>query len=240
MPFLHGEAAWPPIMQHTAYGDPVAGIYAAVATLIALYGRQKTGGITIDLSQVECLFQLAADGIIAQSTTGSPPPRTGNQRTTSVWRGCLRCRGDDAWIAVDIEDTSGLLDDLLPGGISNLSQDQIGTALAAWAAGQSVGAAVECLQRAKIAAGPVMPAHALLQDPHLIAAGYWRQAERRYVGSHFVPKPPFAIDGRAPPLKSPAPTLGEHNNAVLTRVLGLQPAEIIELERTAIIGSKAS
>ena len=74
MPFLHGAADWPPAMQHTAYGDPIAGVYAAVAALIALYGRDATGGTTVDLSQVECLFQLAADGIIAQSATGAPPP----------------------------------------------------------------------------------------------------------------------------------------------------------------------
>ena len=50
----------PPTMQHVAYGDPIAGIYGAIASLIALYerNRRNTGAI-IDLGQVECLFQLA-------------------------------------------------------------------------------------------------------------------------------------------------------------------------------------
>ena len=242
MPFLHGAADWPPAMQHTAYGDPIAGIYAAAASLIALYGRDATGGTTIDLSQVECLFQLAADGIVAESATGTPPPRTGNQRATHVWRGCLRCEGTDAWIAVDIEDAARLAEQLRALGLDSAaaqSRDQIGAALAAWAATRSAQAAAEALQRAGIAAGPVVPAHALLEDPHLVAAGFWRRTERRYVGSHVVPKAPYAIDGRAPPLNNPAPTLGEHNAAVLTRVLGLNAGEIAALERDAIIGTRA-
>lgn len=224
MPFLHGEAAWPPAMQHTAYGDPIAGLYAAVGSLIALYGG---GGTTIDLSQVECLFQLAADGIVAQSATGNPPPRTGNQRAGSAWRGCLRCDGADAWIAVDLDDTSRL--------------SAIGTSidgLADWAAARTAPDAAARLQAAGIAAGPVTPAHALLNDPGLQAAGFWRRAERRYVGTHIVPKPPYALDGTAPPLQRPAPTLGEHNSPVLTRFLGLTAAQIQDLEREGIIGTK--
>lgn len=50
--------------------------------------------------------------------------------------------------------------------------------------------------------------------------GFWRQAERRYAGTHLVPKPPYALDGAAPPLHRPSPTLGEHNQEVLGRLLG--------------------
>ena len=239
MPFLHGEAAWPPTMQHTAYGDPIAGIYAAVASLIALYGRSATGGTTIDLSQVECLFQLAADGIIAQSATGAPPPRTGNQHATRVWRGCVRCAGEDAWLAVDLGDPSRLTAAGIHVPAKGASlQDRIGDALTAWAANRAVPDAASALQRAGIAAGPVTPASALLDDPQLDAAGFWRRAERRFVGTHVLPKAPYAIDGAPPPLNNPAPTLGEHNAPVLTRVLGLTIGEIATLARDGIIGSK--
>jgi crotonobetainyl-CoA:carnitine CoA-transferase CaiB-like acyl-CoA transferase len=224
MPFLHGQGDWAPAMQHTAYGDPVAGIYAAVGSLIALFGG---GGITIDLSQVECLFQLAADGIVTQSLTGEAPLRTGNQTATSAWRGCLRCQGNDAWIAVDLDDTTRL--DALGVGMKDLP---------AWAADRSVTEVAAALQQAGIAAGPVTPAHALLEDQGLQAAGFWRRAERRYVGYHVVSKPPYTLDGVAPPLNHPAPTLGEHNASVLSRVLGLAAVDIASLERDGIIGNR--
>jgi crotonobetainyl-CoA:carnitine CoA-transferase CaiB-like acyl-CoA transferase len=228
MPFLQGEAHWPPTMQHTAYGDPVAGIYAAAAILIALCGRAGTGGTTIDLSQVECLFQLAADGIIAQSAMGVPPPRTGSRRVGRAWRGCLRCEGADAWVAVDLDDWSrlaamGLEADALPG----------------WAAARSPLDAAVALQQAGIAAGAVTPAHRLLEDPHLVAIGFWRQADRRYTGTHLVPKPPYALDGAAPSLHRPSPTLGQHNQEVLGWLLGLTPKRIAALADAGIIGNRA-
>jgi crotonobetainyl-CoA:carnitine CoA-transferase CaiB-like acyl-CoA transferase len=225
MPWLHGEAAWAPAMQHTAYGDPIAGIYAACASLAALYGRHQTGGTTIDLSQVECLFQLAADGIIAQSVTGAPPPRTGSTRATSALTTTLRCAGEDAWLALDLPDDAAL---------AKLPAD-----LPGWAATRTPAEAAATLQEAGVAAAPVVPATALLHDPHLVARGYWLEAERRHVGRHVVPRAPYAMDGARPGFHRPAPTLGEHNAEVLAAVLGLPAAEIAQLEQTGIIGTKA-
>jgi len=221
MPFLHWEAAWQPVMLHTAYGDPIAGIYAAAASLIALYGRHKTGGVTIDLSQVECLFQLAADGIIAQSATGEAPARTGSMRATGFWRGCLRGAGDDAWLAVDI-DTQAQFDTL--GDLSGLMPR----------------AAAALLQQRGIAAGPVTPGTSLFDDPQLAATGFWLHATRRYVGDHVLPRAPYLLDGKAPGVHRPTPTLGEHNAEVLQTILGLSSADIASLEHDHIIGTKAT
>ncbi len=223
MPFLHGDAAWPPVMQHTAYGDPIAGIYAAAASLIALYGRHNTGGVTIDLSQVECLFQLAADGIVAQSATGEAPKRTGSKRATGFWRGCLRCEGDDAWLAVDID--------------TEAQYDALGD-LAAWAATRTPRDAAAELQRMGLAAGPVTPGTSLFDDPQLVAAGFWLRGHRRYVGDHVLPRAPYLLDGQAPALHRPTPTLGEHNEEVLAQLLGLTEADIATLEHDNIIGTK--
>jgi crotonobetainyl-CoA:carnitine CoA-transferase CaiB-like acyl-CoA transferase len=242
MPFLHGRADWPPAMQHTAYGDPIAGIYAAAAALIALYGRGTTGAVTIDLSQVECLFQLAADGIIAQSATGAPPPRTGSARATSFLRDCFRCAGADAWVAVDI-DTPDRLEALsratgiaLPAGPPRATA--VGTLLNGWTVTWPAWDAAQILQHAGIAAGPVAPATDLLQDPQLAATGFWQRGERRFVGTHVVPRAPYAVDGKFPPIDRPAPTLGEHNAEVLGKLLGLPASEVAALERGGIIGTR--
>ncbi|MCC6719560.1 MAG: CoA transferase [Acetobacteraceae bacterium] len=233
MPWLHGEAHWAPAMQHTAYGDPIAGIYAACAGLVALYGRHETGGTRIDLSQVECLFQLAADAIIAQSATGTAPPRTGNRRATSLWTGAVRCAGADAWLAVDIATEAQLA------ALAQAIGEPTPASLAAWAASRDAGDAAAILQAQGIAAGPVTPGTSLLHDKHLVARGFWLEAERRHVGRHVVPRAPYILDGARPAFVCPTPTLGEHNAEVLGEVLGLPPAEIAALESAGIIGSKA-
>lgn len=239
MPFLHGEADWAPAMQHTAYGDPIAGIFAAAAALVALYGRHETGGTTIDLSQVECLFQLAADGIVAQSVTGEAPARTGSLRATSHWTGCVPCAGADEWLAVDIDTVARVADLARACGAPPVAGELPGPGLTAWAASRNARDAAEALQQAGIAAGPVMPGTALLDDPHLIANGFWLQAERRHVGTHLVPRAPYVLDGVRPSFRGPAPTLGEHNAEVLRQVLHLQPSEIAALERDDVIGTRA-
>ena len=203
--------------------------------------RNTFVGTPIDLSQVECLFQLAADAIVAQSATGATPARNGSRRTTSFWRGCLQSAGKDAWVAVDVTQPAILQSFLHDAGMTppaSAAADQLTAMLEAWTAKCSPAAAAEALQAAGIAAGPVLPAHTLLEDPHLKSAGFWRRIERRYVGDHVVPKPPFAIDGIAPALHKPSPTLGQHNEEVLRDVLGLSPAEIQALERDGIIGTR--
>ena len=239
MPWLHGEADWVPTMQHTAYGDPIAGIYAACASLVALYGRHATGGTTIDLSQVECLFQLAADGIIAQSATGTPPARTGSRRATSYWTGVMQCTGEDAWLAVDVATKAQLPVVARAIGTILAQGESPEVAFAAWAIGHTAWDAAGLLQAAGIAAGPVTPASALPSDPHLRARGFWLQAERRYVGQHIVPCAPYLLDGARPAFTRPAPTLGEHNAEVLGELLHLAPTEIAALECRGIIGDKA-
>ena len=100
LPFVNGEASDPPTMQHVAYGDPIAGIYGAIAGLIALFerGRHNAGAI-IDLGQVECLFQLCADAIVAQSVQNAPLERSGSRHPPSALRTVVATNSPHGWIA---------------------------------------------------------------------------------------------------------------------------------------------
>jgi crotonobetainyl-CoA:carnitine CoA-transferase CaiB-like acyl-CoA transferase len=104
LPFVNGEADDPPTMQHVAYGDPIAGIYGAIACLIALYQRNARGlGAVIDLGQVECLFQLCADAIVAQSVQVEPLHRSGSRHPLSALRTVVAAANPNGWIALSVE-----------------------------------------------------------------------------------------------------------------------------------------
>lgn len=209
LPFMNGEAHWPPCLQHVAYGDPLAGLFAAAAVLSALHGRGRLGGADVDLAQVACLFQFAADGILAEQVTGAPVPRTGPKRAraeVSVVRGA----GEDAWLLVCLDSSAarrGLLHTLA------------GATLADWAASRAPAEAASALQAAGVPAAPVQPTHALAVDPQLLASGFWTFLDRRYIGWHMIGEAPVSYDGVRPPLRRPAPTLGEHTGEVV-RALG--------------------
>ena len=216
MPFVNGEDHWPPAQQHIAFGDPIAGLYAASAVLAALTGRDRLGGAEIDLAQVACLFQVGADAIIAEELHGRPTLRTGHARARLPFCEVLRAAGEDAWIVVAPQDTASLrrLEELV-GGAGR-------PAAAAWIATRSATDAAARLQAAGIAAAPVLLAHTLCDDPQLNAVGFWCEMDRAFVGRHLNGAPPFRFDGRRPALRLPAPTLGEHTAAVLAE-LGAPP-----------------
>ena len=232
MPFMNGCDAWPPSMQHVAYGDPVAGLYAAAAALIGLYGRERLGGAAIELCQVECLFQLGAEGLIAEQTKGAPLPRAGSRRPDMSPCCVVAAEGEDRWLAVAADSDTAWMALAQAMGRTDLSEDaslatladrkaregEIEAAIAAWAAGRDARAAAETLQAAGVPAAMVTPTHELFPDPHLQDCGYWELQFRRYIDDHFTPNAPLRYDGRRLPVIRPAPTLGEHTDEVLAEL----------------------
>ena len=108
-----------------------------------------------------------------------------------------------------------------------------------WSAGKSRESIVAAFQATRVPAGPVYASQDLLNDPQFVAAGYWRRADRRFIGNHVVPLAPYRLDGTTPPMWAPAPTLGEHNEAVLGGDLGLSRSELDKLAADGVIGTRA-
>jgi crotonobetainyl-CoA:carnitine CoA-transferase CaiB-like acyl-CoA transferase len=220
LPFVNGHADWTPCMQHTAYGDPVAGIYAAAAAVAALYGRSGLGGAEIDMCQVECIFQLGADAVIGDQLGGIE--RQGSRRVSMAPVCVVAGAGVEAWLAVAVDSDAawralcGRLEDPAVSADWDLAArksnaDAIEAAIARWAKDRPPAEAAERLQAFGIPAGPVLPAHSLWRNAHLVDVGYWTTLTRRYIGEHVVPHSPIRLDGARPAIRRPAPVLGEHS-----------------------------
>jgi crotonobetainyl-CoA:carnitine CoA-transferase CaiB-like acyl-CoA transferase len=230
MPFVNGYDAWPPCHQHVAYGDAVAGLYGAAAALIGLWARDPLGGAEIDLCQVECLFQLGAAAIIAEQARGAPLPREGSRRPGMSPCCVVRAAGEDeAWLAVAVDRDAAwpalcraigrddLAADPALAGLAGRKarEDDIEAAVAGWARTTPPAGAAEALQRAGVAAAPVLATSQLCGDLHLAATDFWVLQHRRYVGDHLTPHAPFRFDGARPVIRRAAPVLGEHTQEVL-------------------------
>lgn len=209
LPFVNGEAHWPPALQHVAFGDPVAGLYGASAVLTALSARERLGGVSIDMAQVACLFQLGADAIIAAQVLGEPLPRTGHARARLAL--CAAVPVIDGWLAIAAEA------EVLP-ALAAVAGGTDAASVRAWAETLSSFEAADALQAAGVAAAPFQGAHDLTWDPRLEAAGFWLELERAVIGRHLVPASPFRFDGVRPAIRRPAPTLGQHTAEVLAEL----------------------
>jgi crotonobetainyl-CoA:carnitine CoA-transferase CaiB-like acyl-CoA transferase len=197
LPWVNGHAHWPPSLQHVAFGDPVAGLYGALATLAALAGRARHGGASVELAQVACLFELCADAIIAAQIDGDVP-RTGSARrrlaTCAVF-----AAADARWVAVA---TDALAEDAVRAIVSELDAEE----------------AAGALRATGVAAAIVVGSHELGHDAHLRSTGYWQELERVHVGTHALGAPAYRIDGVRPAARRPAPVVGEHTDEVLAEL----------------------
>ena len=236
MPFVNGHDGWGPVHQHVAYGDPVAGLYAAAAALVGLYARDRLGGADIELCQVECLFQLGAASIIAEQAAGTRLPQTGSRRPDMAPCCVVPALSErEAWLAVTVDSDSAWPPVARLIGRDDLARDPalftlagrkarefgLEAAIAAWAANHDPREAAETLQEVGVAAAPVIPTHDLFPDPHLQDCGYWAVQYRLYIEDHFTPQPPFRYDGERPTFTRAAPLLGEHTAEVLAE-LGIE------------------
>jgi len=86
-----------------SYGDPVAGMAAVTAAVLALIKRRKTGeGTFIDLAQREVLSTFIGEAFVAASLRGETTAQRGNREARYFAQGVYRCAGDEQWIAVSM------------------------------------------------------------------------------------------------------------------------------------------
>ncbi|WFU14545.1 CoA transferase [Bradyrhizobium sp. CB3481] len=253
LPSVTGNPDGPPVMSHVAFGDAVGGLNGCAAVLVALIHARRTGqGQFIDLAQVECMMPFSAPWITLHSIDGLPPRRYGNRHPQFVPHGCFRCAGEDNWIVVAATDEDmwqrlailiGRPDWATDASLKSVEgrrgiEDVIERGIEAWTLARDADHVMVQLQSARIAAGVARLPIDLLWDRHLRSRGFLQEIERAFIGLHPQPSMPIR-EGAAPyAIRAAAPTLGEHNREILSGILGLLEAEIAQLAREGIIGTK--
>ena len=248
LPHLVGDSEQPPTMQHVAFGDAVGGLNGTAAILTALWHKQQTGsGQFVDLSQVECLFPLAAEGILQQSVSGEAPQRRGNAHPQHAPYGVYPCAGEDSWALIEVtDDTQWQAFKRLVPSLAEFSdltdrirrRKTLDTAIGLWTQGQPAEAVMQTLQSHGITAAKLNNGEDLLKEPQLVYRDYLQWLEREHVGLQPNASAPFRRGEKPIPIRHPAPTLGQDNDYVLQEILGLSTDDVAELARLDIIGTK--
>ncbi|MCK1758987.1 CoA transferase [Bradyrhizobium sp. 137] len=252
LPGVIGSSDGPPVMSHTAFGDPVGGLNGCAAVLLAMVHARSTGqGQFIDLAQVECMIPFASPWITMQSIGGIAPEKYGNRHPQFVPHGCFRCAGEDNWIALAVTDADmwHRLASLIgrPDWAADVSlnsaearrsiEKDIEIGIAAWTLTRDADEAMSELQAVEVAAGVARLPIDLLNDRQLKSREFLQEAERAFIGVHSQPSMPIREGARPFRIRSAAPTLGEHNVEVLSGILGLSQADIAQLVNENIIGT---
>jgi crotonobetainyl-CoA:carnitine CoA-transferase CaiB-like acyl-CoA transferase len=233
-----------------AFPDYVAAITGAVALLVALEHRERTGeGQYIELSQVEALAHLLSVAYMEYTELGRVPQARGNWSPVAAPHDVYPCRGDDAWcaIAVPSQEAWEALVHIM--GSPQWCRDErfqtmasrvehkaaLDQHIGAWTATRTPRLVAKILQDAGVPAGIVATAEDLYYDPHLRARGTIvavdhpadGRIEHAGVNVHLSATPGCA--------DLPTPTKGQHNDYVFNEVLQLSVAERMRLEALGVL-----
>jgi crotonobetainyl-CoA:carnitine CoA-transferase CaiB-like acyl-CoA transferase len=247
---LTGYAGGPPQEVGISYGDPNAGISAAVAICAALAARRRTGqGQYIDISLWEAVAALVPEGWMDYAMNGSQPPRCGNRDPWMSPHNCFRCAGEDEWVTIACgteEEWRALCQAI---GQSQLAtdprfhtahdrkahEDELEKILTTWTEPRDKWEVTRTLQAMGVAAFPTMNTKDLAEDPHLNERGFFVRLPHPEVGVWTHTGIPWLLTHAPNGVRAPAPLLGQDTDQVMRDVLGYADSEIARLKEEQVL-----
>jgi len=239
-----------------SYMDHTGGSYMAMAVLMALYHRARTGeGQWVDMSCTEAGATLNGPAMLDWAVNHRPTRRDGSASSNrSAWppmapHGVYPARGDDRWIAIacrDDRDWSAFASVVdrpfvrearfadLAGRLA--AEDVLDAAVADWTRERDPFATARALVAAGVPAASVArPEERIEHDPSTAAWGLWPEVEHTAIGRVRVDGLPVHLSRTDWSMTRGAPCLGEHNERVYGDLLGLSRDEIGALRADGVI-----
>jgi benzylsuccinate CoA-transferase BbsF subunit len=252
--FASGLPDQPPAGWGYSYMDHTGGNYMAMAILLALLHRQRTGeGQWVDLACTEAALTLHGPALLDWTVNGRPSRREGQphaNRNTSppmAPHGIYPCAGEDAWAAIACRDdrdwrrlaaaigeawTSEPAYAALDARLAN--QDALDEHLRGWTSRHDKFAIQRLLRAASIPCSAVQtPAERVDHDPD--TEGLWPTVTHTAMGQVRVDGLPVRMSRTPWRVERGAPCLGEHNEEVFGRLLGLTAADVAQLRSEGAI-----
>ncbi len=237
----------PPLKAFGHQAEYQGALTAAVASLGALFGRLRTGRgqhVVVSIQEavaaiLEMTFEYWPYMHVIASRLGRRPIqplaflelRDGWIFACCVeehqWQGFVELMGNPEWARLE------LFENRLARGENG---DALTLFLQEWAKEQSVMEVYRTAQQRRIPFAPVSTMGDLLNSEHLRARGFFAVLAHPEVdGGITVPGAPYQLSRTPWAIRRPAPRLGEHTEEILTRDLGLPPAEIDALREDHVL-----
>ncbi len=232
------------------WSDVVAAVHAALAALAALRHRELTGqGQYVEVAQLEATTSMLGEGILECQMTGQAAGPQGNYDPDFAPHNNYLCAGDDQWISIAVrteEEWQGLCRAMdnpswaRESGFATKARRlanirELDAKMAAWTSGFNAEELVGRLQEHGVAAMKVMSIEDQFADPHLQERQAYLEVEHPHVGIEWLYGMPWLLSGVSGGIRSPAPTLGQHNALALGDLLGLSAGEIERLEAAQVV-----
>ena len=227
-----------------AYTDCISPRFASAALIAALDYRDRTGkGQLIDLAQFETALYFLLPGLLDTAVNGREPVRNGNAVSWAAPHNVYPCEGDERWCAISVGSepqwvalceaigSPGLAIDLRFDTLEHRKENEsaLDAVIEAWTVQRTPDEVMTRLQDAGVPAGMVENSADLLADPQLRARGLFWPMEHSEIGMFSHLGSSMVLSDTPAQAAAPSPCMGEHNEYVLTKILGKTDEEFIEL-----------
>ena len=245
---ITGHPDSPPTKVGTSLGDVNASVHAAFAIMAALWHREKNGvGQYIDVSMQEAMVSILEGGIVRWTIGKELLEPIGSMNPHEAPMAAFRCKdgyiiiatvGDEHWQrfcrAINRPDWAadpGYRTKRQRWEKKYILQEEIEK----WTTQHTVKEVGEIMDRERVANSPILNIRQVVDDPHLNERGYFVGVDHPIIGKAKIPGIPFKLSKTPGSVERPSPLIGEHNELILGKYLGIGPAEVSQLKAEGVL-----
>lgn len=247
---ITGEPGRPPVRPGVSYGDIAAGLFLSIATLAALQERHRSGeGQFVDISMLDCQITVQENAFVRYLNTGEIPGPLGTRHPVITPFQVFPTK--DGYVAVALRggvknqwplfcaaiNRLDIMDDprFETGSLRTQNYEVLEPILNEAMKTRRTQEWVEDLEQLGIPCGPVNRIDQVANDPQVKARDMFIEVPHPEAGAFKVVNTPFKFSRTPCKAERAAPELGEHNQELLSSLLGMSQEEIEEMKKLGVI-----
>jgi CoA:oxalate CoA-transferase len=232
----------------TSLGDINAAVHAAFAIMAALWHRERTGeGQYVDVSMQEAMVSILEGAIARWTVGGELMGPIGSHNTNESPFAAYKCKDGYIIIAtVGNEHWERFCRAI--GKMEWFNDPKNATKGLRWArkwelskeieevtTQYSVKEVGEMMDRERVANSPIFNIQQVVEDPHLKERGYFVEIDHPIIGRAKLSGFPFKLSKTPGQIERTSPLVGEHNEAILGKCLGIHKDDVKKLREEGVI-----
>ncbi|MBM3217597.1 MAG: CoA transferase [Candidatus Rokubacteria bacterium] len=238
-----------PVLPPLAMADMIAGLYGALATVVAVRDIEKNGGggQVVDLSLLDSIFSILGPEAAIHRLSGKIRARVGSASESTSPRNVYATK-DGGWVAISAS-TQSMTERLFAAiGRGDLNSDprfktnaerikrraEVDAIVGDFIAKRTLAENVTFFEDQGVTAGPVYDIAQFLEDPHVQERGIVVDAPDEEMGEVPMHAPVPKLSRTPGVLRTPAPTVGQHNDEIYGRI-GYSGERRADLRRRGVI-----
>ena len=254
--FTSGLAGQPPAGWGFSYMDHMGANFMALAVLAALVHRNRTGeGQWVDLAMTEVGLTLIGPALLDATLHGCPmrsagmPDSNHSNSPAMAPHGVYPARGEDCWVAIACRDDADwtalaavigdewVWDARFDSTAGRLfCEEELDRRVAVWTATHDRYELASRVRRAGVPAEAVQrPSDRIDNDVDTAAWGLWPTVTHPQMGEVRVDGLPLHLSQTDWRMETGAPMLGQHNEEIFCKLLGIDEAELAALHEAGVV-----